>query len=103
MRPRLSVRQKWIVSDPVWTLSAPPLNRSPGGCTHNTHACTHTHSYTHTVFCSYEKEGGETALRQLNDRINSIKSEVEEKAEEKKKLEEKIRRLQKEIANVEVS
>ncbi|CAI7993402.1 DNA repair protein RAD50 [Geodia barretti] len=50
----------------------------------------------------YESEGGETGLRQLNGRINSIKREAEGKTRERKELEDKIKKLQKEVANVEL-
>ena len=48
-------------------------------------------------------EGGEAGLHQLNDRVNSMKREVDRKTRERKEFEEKIKKLQKEVANVEVS
>ena len=53
--------------------------------------------------CRYVNEGGEAGLRQLNARIDDIKQEVGEKTDTKRGLEERVKQLQKEVANVEVS
>ena len=50
----------------------------------------------------YVSDGGEAGLRQLNARIDAIKKEVGEKAEERKSLEERMKQLQKQVADVKV-
>ena len=50
----------------------------------------------------YVSEGGEAGLRQFNARIEGIKKEVDQKREERKNLEDRIKSLQKQVSNVEV-
>ena len=66
---------------------------------HTTHTGMYIHSYTHR----YTSSGAESALQRCVEHLGELQRQSGERGQERKELEERIKALQKQLANAKVS